>query len=72
MVKLEEIIVVEVCRGKGADYDPCRTVVQFWSKKGTLLAENDPLAPTYDPHSAEWISPVWQRIRKMGKDKNKQ
>ncbi len=40
--KLIEVIRDEICRGKGDDGDPMRTVIQFWSIDGVLLAENDP------------------------------
>ena len=42
MAKLVEVIETEIVRGKGIDTDPCRAVVQYWSKDGELLAERDP------------------------------
>ena len=40
--ELIEVIVVEIHEGKGIEKDPYRIVIQYWSKKGFLLAENDP------------------------------
>ena len=41
LAKLIEVIEVKVYEGKGIEKDPYRIVVQYWSKKGFLLAEND-------------------------------
>lgn len=41
-VKLVPVIRTVVARGKGVPADPVREVVQFWSRNGELLAENDP------------------------------
>lgn len=40
--KLIEVIQAYVTRGSGVADNPYRTVTQFWSKEGELLAENDP------------------------------
>ena len=49
MAKCEEFIIVENSRGKGIDKsDPCRAVIQIWTKDGTLVAESDPCAPEYN------------------------
>lgn len=40
--KLIEVIQAYVTRGRGTPENPYRTVTQFWSKEGELLAENDP------------------------------
>lgn len=41
--RLIEIIETKSVRGSGCNTDsPCRTVTQYWSKTGVLLAENDP------------------------------
>lgn len=39
--KLIQVIQVETPRGRGVEEDPIRTVTQFWSTDGKLLAEND-------------------------------
>ena len=41
--RLIEVIEVEEKRGKGTKSDPTRIVLQYWSKDGVLLAENDTL-----------------------------
>lgn len=43
MAKLIELIFVEEKRGKGAVDDPVRLVEQYWTKKGNLLFEYDPI-----------------------------
>lgn len=40
--KLIEVIQAYVTQGRGTPDNPYRTVTQFWSKDGELLAENDP------------------------------
>ena len=40
--KLIQVIEVERNRGRGVDGDPVRTVTQYWSVDGVLLAEKDP------------------------------
>lgn len=42
--KLITVIKTESLRGDGTEKDPCRTVVQYWSLEGELLAEKDPLS----------------------------
>lgn len=39
-VKLIEVIQVITSRGTGTKDDPVKRIVQYWSKKGTLLAES--------------------------------
>jgi hypothetical protein len=41
-VKLVPVIMTVAERGEGTQNDPVREVTQFWSRKGELLAENDP------------------------------
>ena len=38
--KIVEVIQVVTSRGSGTKDDPVRKVIQYWSKQGTLLAEN--------------------------------
>ena len=40
--KLILVIESSICRGKGTKEDPCRTVNQYYTLDGQLLAENDP------------------------------
>lgn len=40
--KLIEVIETTDYRGDGTEADPYRSVVQYWTKDGQLLAENDP------------------------------
>ena len=40
--KLIQVIEVQAPRGAGTTEDPVRTVRQFWSTDGKLLAEDDP------------------------------
>lgn len=49
MIKAMLIEVIEVTCSRGIGNtrgDPCRTVIQYWSKEGVLLAENDPVVCT--------------------------
>lgn len=39
--ELITVIKTESLRGEGTEKDPCRTVVQYWTLKGKLLAEKD-------------------------------
>jgi hypothetical protein len=39
--QLVNVIKTESLRGKGTEDDPCRTVIQYWSTEGELLAEKD-------------------------------
>lgn len=41
MARIVELIVTDVCRGKGTTDDVCRTVYQLWTKDGRLVAESD-------------------------------
>ncbi len=41
IAELMEIIHVVFSRGEGTEEDVVRIVHQYWSKAGTLLAEND-------------------------------
>lgn len=41
LVELVEVIHVVATRGKGTKEDPVRLVNQYWSKEGTLLAEDN-------------------------------
>lgn len=40
--KLIRVIEVWTTRGDGTEANPCRTIRQYWSIKGELLAEFDP------------------------------
>lgn len=42
--KLVEVIEVTTTYGKGTDENPFRSVTEYWSTKGFLLAVNDPCA----------------------------
>lgn len=43
--RIIEVIETKSARGSGkTNEDPCRIVIQYWSVKGELLAENDPAA----------------------------
>lgn len=41
---VEQVIVTEAIVGCGTDNDPVRSVKQYWSFDGDLLAINDPAA----------------------------
>lgn len=41
--KLLQVIQVYVCRGRGTDDDPHRTVTEYYDTDGTWLAERDPV-----------------------------
>ena len=43
---VQEIVVVIATRGQGDNGDPVRTVTQYWSREGRLLAEHDPSHPS--------------------------
>lgn len=43
IAKIIPVIKTESLRGEGTEKDPCRTVIQYWSLNGELLAEKDPL-----------------------------
>lgn len=43
-VKVIQVVETLCARGAGTDESPVRTVVQYWSMEGKLLAENDPEA----------------------------
>ena len=40
--RMVQVIEIHAVRGKGTEGDPVRIFYQYWSKKGVLLAENDP------------------------------
>lgn len=40
--RLIEVIEAIVPRGCGTEENPYRSVVQYWTKEGQLLAEDDP------------------------------
>lgn len=42
--KIVCLIETKALRGEGTPQDMCRTVTQYWSLDGKLLAENDPCA----------------------------
>lgn len=42
--KAIQVIETLCVRGAGTEESPVRTVVQYWSMEGKLLAENDPEA----------------------------
>ncbi|MHC4413636.1 MAG: carboxypeptidase [Planctomycetota bacterium] len=44
MAKIRIVIETQAARGAGTDEDPVRTVYQYWSLEGKLLAEDDSLA----------------------------
>lgn len=39
--QLIKVIKTESLMGEGTEDDPCRTVIQYWSTEGELLAEKD-------------------------------
>lgn len=39
--RLIEVIEVVVTKGEGISEDPVRQVVQYWTKDGVFLADND-------------------------------
>jgi len=49
MAKIIELIYVDVCKGRGTDADPYRTVHQYWTKDGELLWEDDPVEKAAQP-----------------------
>ena len=50
-VKLIEVIQVVDVRGGGTDDDPVRSINQYWSKDGILLAEFDKHLDNLSPAS---------------------
>ena len=40
--QIMEVIVVSTAVGKGTTDDPIRIITEYWSKRGKLLAVNDP------------------------------
>ena len=42
MAKIVPVIETRRCQGEGTKDNPFRTVMEYWSTGGTLLAENDP------------------------------
>ncbi len=47
--KLIQVIETESEVGRGTDNDPVRTVKQYWSTEGELLAISDPLVRSSEP-----------------------
>lgn len=48
-VELMQVVAVHVTRGAlGDDSNPCRSVSQYWSAEGELLAEFDRVGPSPD------------------------
>lgn len=47
--KVISVVVTEAIAGRGTDEDPVRTVKQYWSFEGDLLAINDPAVPSPEP-----------------------
>ncbi len=43
--KIIPVIETETIAGYGTEEDPVRSVKQYWSMSGTLLAVNDPFFP---------------------------
>lgn len=41
MARIVEVILGDLCRGRGTEEDICRTVQQLWTKDGRLIAEFD-------------------------------
>lgn len=55
------VIETEAMRGDGGDETPerrCRTVKQYWSFDGELLAEYDPTHPPSHPFGATFTAPI--------------
>lgn len=40
--KLVEVIETRSIRGAGTLEDPCRQIIQYWTKTGRLIGEDDP------------------------------
>lgn len=41
--EIVKIICVSVAKGDGTENNPVRTVKQYWTLEGDLIAENDPI-----------------------------
>lgn len=53
-VEVVEVVFVVTGRGDGSAGNPSRSVYQYWSKEGRLLAENDALFA--DPEQASTLA----------------
>lgn len=53
-VELVEVIFVSTSRGDGTPSNPMRSVYQYWSKDGRLLADSDALF--HCPESASYMA----------------
>jgi hypothetical protein len=53
-VEIVEVIFVSTSRGDGTPSNPLRSVYQYWSKDGRLLADNDSLF--HCPESASYMA----------------
>lgn len=49
VARVIKVIEVLACRGEGTEASPYRTVRQFWSIEGELLADNDQLLKVEPP-----------------------
>lgn len=38
---IQKVIITEALIGRGTDEDPARTLTQYWSLEGVLLAQRD-------------------------------
>jgi hypothetical protein len=54
VVELVEVIFVSTSRGDGTPTNPMRSVCQYWSKDGRLLADTDALF--HCPESASYMA----------------
>lgn len=56
MAKLIQVIEMETMRGLGVEHNPIRTVTQWWTTDGQMLAELDPFADlVLDHHTERYI-----------------
>lgn len=53
-VKIMEVVQVQTKVGSGTGEDPFRTITEYWSKEGELLA-------FYDPHFDEYERAFWEK-----------
>ena len=53
-VEMVEVIFVSTSRGDGTPANPTRSVLQYWSKDGRLLADTDTLF--HCPESASYMA----------------
>lgn len=47
--KVIQVIVTEAIEGRGVESDPIRSVLQYWSLDGELLAKVDPVSQWKGP-----------------------